>query len=335
MVQVDWQAQADRTTKFFQKYPRLLGLLVSTVNVGARVLALFARPKFRLSKPIPLSKEQEFEAHKTLAPKYALYRTKISDRQDQYGFIESDHCDSLLFTSLAAVAGMNGVQILAARDKDGRWHRRPTHRPCYPNGSRSTISRDMLLGLLWYIWSKKDLQLAKDLWQAGKRDNWIMGEGDIARIYFTPGLQATLAEIIYRLGGPNYWLSRRMPQSWSKMTKDYGSHLQALHLALRASLLGGMDSKMLDVSKHLNKKQPHNPLFKYLVARYDTGDFSSVIKSLGNKNWWPEDRLPTEKDRRGSWLQERDYGHNWEPGEGDRTHTGGDFMFIYHLLMRQ
>jgi len=253
--------------------------------------------------------------------------------QDADGFIDYTHCDSLLFSGLYAVGGAT-VNMDAARDAEGRWHRRSLNQPpCYPEGSKSTISRDMFLGLLWYIWEYQRLDLAEALFAYGEAHDWVMGEGDISRIYFTPGLQATLAEIIFRLGGEDHYAYRAIPQSWAKNT-GFAAHLDALHILLRGELTGSIEEKALEVLQYNYTRAPENALFSYAWHRYSDGDQSETYSRLLNEAWWPADRLPTSADRCEGWITQRDPGTDWEPCDGGKTHSGGDFLFVARLLLR-
>jgi hypothetical protein len=80
-----------------------------------------------------------------LQNKAAFYLSQSGYVQDQYGFIYSDQCDSVLFSALYAISGAN-VNLKAAQEKPGKWQRRPISSPCYPKDSGSEISRDMFVG---------------------------------------------------------------------------------------------------------------------------------------------------------------------------------------------
>jgi hypothetical protein len=190
----------------------------------------------------------------------------------------------------------------------------------------------MLLGLLWYIWDKKDLKLAEELFEAGERDSWVMGEGDISRIYFTPSLQATLAEIIKSLGGKDHSAYRNMPRVWSKKLKGYQAHLQVLHIALLGFIKGGITEKMAEALEHEMKRQPRNPLFKAVASRFILFE-NSIAQEVFDL--YPSNRLPTSKDWYTEWLPMRDYGTDWMPAPRPRTHSGGDYLFIVNILTRK
>jgi len=266
--------------------------------------------------------------------KYNIYKNLSLARQDANGFVEVDKCDSLLFSALLGVA--LPVNIEAARDSTGQWFRRPlNYEACYPNGAKSTISRDMLIGVLWYIWKNKDLNMAESLFSYGVEHFWIMGEGAASRIYFTPALQSVLAEIIYKLGGYNHYVYRALPQAYFKNT-DFEAHLDILLILLKGELLNAVSDTEKDIIEHQRTRMPGNPLFQYAYHKYFDGDQGDTINLLLNTKYFPADRLPTTHDRCESWILQRDMGDDWVPCRTDEVpiiHSGGDFLFISHLIL--
>jgi hypothetical protein len=270
-----------------------------------------------------------------LTAKQKTYRDLIKDSQDEFGFIDHKHCDSLLFTGLTYIDSYFEVNIEAARDDNGQWYRRSTTKPCYPTGSKSTISRDMFMGLLWHIWRNQRLDLAEDLYEYGVKNNWIMGEGDIGRIYFSPGLQGTLAEIIYQLGGENHLTVRSIPQVYSK-NDGFAAHLDVLHILLRGELKGSVANSDLELLKYHRDRSPNNSLFQYAYHKYTDGDMDDAIVPLLKEKWFPADRLPSKSDRRESWLWQRDEGEDWTPSESStEEHHGGDLLFVAYLILSE
>lgn len=267
--------------------------------------------------------------------KHDLYLTLSKSHQDADGFILSQDCDSLLWSSLYGVGG-GEVQIHAAQDSNGAWHRRSLNLPeCYSDGSASTISRDMFIGLMWFAWEKKDLTTMNDLFHYGRNHNWVMGDGDISRTYFVPGLQATLSEIIKKLGGTNREEYRSIPQVYSKNT-DYQAHLDMLHILLRADLTGSIDEATLNIVKYNHKRSLGNPFYSYVYHRFVDGDQTETYQILLNPTYpFPEGHLPTSAEYCTEWFTQRDAGQNWEPctANGVTEHPGGDFIFVSYLLL--
>ena len=219
-------------------------------------------------------------------------------------------------------------------DATETWRRRPTNYPeCCPNGSASTISKDMLLGLAIFAYFNKRLDITEQVIKHALSHWLIMGEAvslkdKLGRCLMTPGLLATYAEISYRLGGPNRWWLRYLPQWESAGVTDYQAHLSTLHILLRKKLTGKVRKSNQQILLNRATSQPNNPLFQIAV-----GNVNRAETLLANETWWPADRLPTTADRHEPWLIQRDYGPDWLPAPGEaKTHSGGDFLFCYALL---
>lgn len=290
----------------------------------------------------------------SLESKYKLYKRLIKNEQDKHGFIESEQCDSLLFSGLAGSTKEVYVDIKAAQASDGSWQRRPTDLPaCCPldhwslferlktclaakttdtkvlqkifEQGGSTISRDMLMGLAWYCYFNKRLDISESVIKYALSHKLIMGIGTPTRTLLTPGLLATYAEISYRLGGPNRWLLRYIPQSESSKVVDFQAHLSVLHILLRNKMTG--KNKYSNLLAMHAERQPQNALFQFAAGNKD-----KALELLSNEQWWPSDRLPTSNDRYEQWLFQRDYGSDWLPDGQEKQHSGADFIFCYWLV---
>jgi len=242
------------------------------------------------------------------------------------GFILTDKCDSLLFSSLLGAAGLP-VEVKAAELSPGQWLRRPTSLPeCYEAGeSRSTISRDMLLGVMVWAWEKKDLQTMLSLWEYGKANSWVMGEGRLggADTYFSPLYQGTLAQLIFRLGGFD---DDRRHLPWTATSCDgFVCGLGTVHLFLRAQLYGSLPQTAYLFLEDAMRKQPMNPLPRALIP----GQYGAIgeLLQLGP---WPSGRLPTSKDSCSPWPM-----HNGDFDlcpDREETHGGWDVIFLDYMM---
>lgn len=265
-----------------------------------------------------------------LKNKFDKYIKLLPSVQDKHGFIYSDECDSLLFSGLIGCVPEIKVDIEAAFDSDKQtWQRRPIENPCYPCGSKSSISRDMLLGLAWYAWFNKRLDISEQVIKYALSHWLVMGEGLKSRTILMPGLLATYAEISYRLGGPNRWWLRYCPQIESTSMTGYQAHLSILHVLLRKELTGNSSSLYKRTVKAQYERQPNNPLYAYAA-----GDIDKAVQLLSDERYWPSDRLPTERDREANWLFQRDEGEAWLPGYGNKVYSGGDYIFLTYLITR-
>jgi len=270
----------------------------------------------------------------------ALYASLVPEVQDQYGFIETDKCDSLLFSSLLGVTGAT-LRVHAAEDPGipGRWYRRPvSYDPCFiapdtPNGSSSTISRDMLLGLMWYAWSQEDLSTLQDLYTYGEANNWKMGDGLPTRTGLRT-LRSTLAVAIERLGGKPAGLVEELVVDPNIYTNEnYAGHLQALHILLRGELYGELSSHSIGVLEELADINTDIPFFQAAAARW-SGNIhyaQRFVETARNTKWFPSDGLPTSSDRCVSWFQDQLNPADLSPCSGGRTHSGGDLLFAMYV----
>lgn len=269
---------------------------------------------------------------KALQDKHNKYLELIKSAQDCHGFIQSDECDSLLFSGLVGCVPGVEVDIDAAFDKtDQQWKRRPKECPCWPSATGSSISRDMLMGLAWFAWRNKRLDISEHIIKYAFSHWFMMGEAatlkdKFGRCFLTPGLLATWAEISYRLGGPNRWWLRYIPQFESKSVVGFEAHLSILHCLLREELTG----KINEVVLHHAQREPNNPLFQVAAKDYD-----SAILVLMDSRLWPDQTLPTRANRKEAWLPQRDYGLDWQPTADNpsKVHSGGDFLFVSSLVL--
>lgn len=270
-----------------------------------------------------------------LRKKLQLYQELIQSHKDQHGFIMHNHCDSLLYTGLFSVAS-NDMDIRAARDEDGYWYRRGIDCPCYPNGSKSTISRDMMLGLYWYLWEHRKLNLAESILGHAKRNNYVMGLGDPARLLMMPAGEATLAEICNQLGGNKRWFTRRQMQNWPLSLEGYEIHLLVQHVLLRGNILGQIPANAYKALGHYASQNPHNPLHTFAHASFSDGNMNETARLLLQENLWPAKQLPTSANRKNDWIISRDDGDNWQPSakQPPDEHPGADFIVIAHQILR-
>jgi hypothetical protein len=273
--------------------------------------------------------------------KFDFYLAEIVARQDSHGFIMTDECDALLFSGLVKAAGAR-VNLRAAMD-GGRFYRRPlSYTPCYPGFSRSSMSRDMLLGVLWGIWHDQDGALLKELLNRLIEDKWILGEGDPATLVVTPALQATIGDLDAQLNKNKHPLLQNYPQAWNTSVTDFRMHLQMLHMELRAQIHGGVTDFEKDIFQFMAQAEPNNALAQALHAKHNTGDFGEALDLLLNETWWPSNRLPTSFDRKEPWLTQRQHkkdgaiNPDWLPNtqEDMVRHSGGDYLFAAMIILK-
>jgi hypothetical protein len=255
-------------------------------------------------------------------------RTELYKDLGPTGFISTEYCDSLLFSALNAVARNERIDIEDAQGEPGQWFRRPS-KDCYPENSKSTISRDMLLGVILYAVHFNEPGLLDDLWDYGEANNWVMGEGVIDRTLFTPTMIALLAEARYNLSGVDV-AARFLAQTYDT-TPGYRSHLSILKMVIK-SKLGGLSAWDKRNLRILKEKNPTNPLIQAMYARHIGGDYTAALVHLLKD--FPADRLPTTNDWCSEWRTQLKAGDNFlKPCPGNKTHSGGDFLFVSAIIL--
>jgi hypothetical protein len=265
----------------------------------------------------------------TLKAKYETYLSLSSRHQGDSGFVHARDCDSLLFSGLYSFAG-GGVEILAAQEEPGKWHRTPAQ-DCYPDRSKSTVSRDMLLGLLFHALKHKDGSIPSDLISYGQSHKWIMGEGQTSRTWLNPVFRKTLALMDRKLSGSNHQMLMYPPYIWVGGLKGYQAHLAVLHILLIDLTTGKIDTSAKGRIKEQYERVPGNALFSYAYHRYFGGDQAGTLSILMDERIFPSERLPHAEDRCQPYLWQRDP-DEWGVCEGEE-HPGVDFLFVAQLLL--
>lgn len=208
------------------------------------------------------------------------------------GILEPDKCDSLLFTSLAASSGQTQPDILQFRGDPGQWFRTVTH-TCLDEGrSRSDISRDMFLGLFWYLHRTGNINLLKEIWDYGTKHYWKMGrdngttEGFVATV-LPPSIIFTLNASISKLQGYQHsmWASM-LSSTIPKADPGYTRHLATIHCLLRLEIGEGMDTCYEDMLTYVNE-DPGHPLFTRAAQLFGHNPKSEPVRPTNRCRVWP------------------------------------------------
>lgn len=299
-----------------------------------RVTLLLALLLVSCGKKEPQKAHGDLDAIKA---KGETYLGMSSQWQDNYGFVSG--CDSLLWTSLFKVSG-GAVDLKLAKDADGSWQRHPSG-DCFPGKSKSSISRDMILGLMLAIWETKDLAEANSLVKYLEDHDNTLGEHDGSidgrnRVYANPGFAGLIYRLRWRLGGP---YSAKVEVPVPVLPVDgYEAHLQALTTLLWALMEGGISQVQLNALKGQTERQPNNAVYQALRTKFDPargGDTSDVVRILMDEKYFPSDRLPTSSDRCVDYLFNHDQNEaDWSPCAPLAVHSGTDLLFTNFILFR-
>ncbi|MDB4725788.1 hypothetical protein OAF54_00035 [bacterium] len=254
-----------------------------------------------------------------LIPLRTAHLESVKGFQDEYGFIGTAHCDALLFTGLLYYGLGHPPQgvvpdLSAAEDSPGEWHRRPSQ-DCWESGaSRSTISRDMLLGVMWA--SQENTARLQQLWDYGEQEGWLMGDGRFggADTWFPPAYQALLSDM---LGRPEW----RDYDSSGGECEAFSCHVQVLRILLREKARGGLTADERENLEYAANKYPDNPLFQWAA-----GNRQEAVDVLASQYQPGLDPFCE------AWPLQQNADDNWARcPEGQDS--GGGFLFLSQLML--
>jgi hypothetical protein len=315
----------------------------------------------------PSSREQ------AVAAKADRYLVMSQATLDSHGWIRDTHCDGLLFNGLYASVGgpariddaeelrvittPSGAQIAVPT---GKWHRH-WEQDCYANNqlppqlrppgksSGSTISRDMLMGLLHWAWTYKRLDVIDRFIAYGEAHTvaglplvWSVGEGDASRVTVSPGLTATFYEMRERLGGAAAPPGVTRIEGWGRCS-GYECHLQALHVLLYLRMRGTVSEGAREAIVRIAEEHPRNALYQAVRYRVD-GDEASrqrAFDTLLDPGLFPENRLPGSADRCNDYIFSRDEvkdgqtSPSWLPCNEGLTFSGVDLLLASATVLHR
>lgn len=194
-----------------------------------------------------------------------------------------------------------------------------------------------MLGLFVWVWEFRRLDVAEAIWSYGSAHNWKMGDErnfaeHLDRVYFRPGTVALLAELIHSLGGENHWERSLLTVNPLSTAPGFQSHLTLLTLHLLGEMHGGLTAGELGTLQAILVHMQGNPLVHALLHRYTDGDQSEATRLL--LETWPSDRLPTEQNWHEAWRTQRSDGDTGLlPGDSDKSHSGGDLLFVCRVIL--
>lgn len=261
------------------------------------------------------------------------------------GFVDTgvDRCDTLLYSCLDYAAGAV-VDYHKAEDPDvpGRWYRDDA-RTCGPgNGSQTSFSRDMAIGLAFCMWQAADTQGAKDFLAYNSAHGGLMGDGDPNLTEAGPFVTYLFKTIVAKAE------STPLPEKPADPNPDAGTSQQlvdplhgfvaditVLGVLLDGLMTGALNDAETFVLKDQANRQADNALFHTVYHKYLDGKQGEALRSLNNTQWFPHDRLPSSADRKAYYLWERDEpGADWNPDPSTpaRVYSGTDYRFVVAVL---
>ncbi len=257
--------------------------------------------------------------------------------RDGYLWFNENKCDGLLFNSLYGFSG-GDVPIIMARNADGKWFRYPSMDCLQTGESKSDISRDMLLGLLYFIYAARRLDYLEDLIAYDDSHQGIMGDSDgsedgKARVLMSPPLRYTMHLLREYLGGAKNELP--LLELWT-MPEGFEAHLEVLHITLRGLITGRVSELGFKALEYQATRQPDNALYQAAYSRFKDGDQNKAVAILLKESWFPADRLPASRDRCINYLFMHDMTAKnlAQCPEEKKIHSATDFLVAAQMVLQ-
>jgi hypothetical protein len=277
--------------------------------------------------PSPKPRPVEPTKIEQLAAKAERYEQWFLTKQDKSGFIEVAECDSLFMTGISNPK----AKLEVAEVSPGRWFRRPVYYPeCWSVGaSRSEMSRDGLLGVMYWAVENKRPDVLIRLWDYGAANNWIMARNGGEHAIFGPPHISLLAQALFYTSDGKYDFAVRHIRYPDVSAADgFVGHLQVLQWLMQKTIYGSiLGSDRYLIEQHA-KNRPYNALMLFMNGEHDKA--TDVLL-----NSFPNDRLPNSTDWCADWINGQDFtGTGIYPcPEKSREHSGGDFLFVARLIL--
>ena len=282
----------------------------------------------------------EKDANAKIADKRALYCELSEAKFKERGWAVSE-CDGLLFSSLRAIGCSGDVSAFESTVEPGKWYRNPKHDCFIPDkvgeqqGSDSTISKDMYVGLSAYMAHKKDTDGANRTVSYGESRSWIVGEAKdtvtlASKCFIVPALQ----NVFRKIAGQN----QLAPNDGDSIGVSTGfrAHLDVLSILVKGKLNGSISNLDIAILKEQAKRQPRNALYQAAKARYDDGDYNPALEILSDETLFPEKSLPNNHQNYCTdyLFQREEDDSDWKPCPQDQysTHDGVDLIFASSII---
>jgi len=248
---------------------------------------------------------KQHEEQETDAPDKTKWE-RVLEKRDFYvsnytPAIFQQRCDNLTFMSLWSAFTSNAeTDVYGLELRPGEWHR--DTKGCFPNDSKSEISRDGFIMLLNYLRVQEDSSALHRIWDYGVEHNWIMGDGPWKLTNMLP-LVPVLAKMINKEWTPPVVaynvLSMDIDSHYDAHTNDvkftkkdlltgFRGHLLTMYLYLVGKLNGSLNELEFKAVQMLYEENSNNPLVLAVYHRFGDGDQGSAIEILNSdvKNPW-------------------------------------------------
>jgi len=207
--------------------------------------------------------------HPSLAKELKRIRIFLDEKRDINGWILDD-CDAMLYQGLYGAITKEKATIFAAQVKGikGRFNRRPKNDCLSTNESKSTWSRDMGLGLMWWCYRAKNHKALNEHFSYCQKHKGRMGDGVYSRIFYTPQFASLLDQVRFAAKNRDYPWYKRVRYIYTEGLDGYQAHLMVLVIALYGEMYGKIPYRAFERLKEHSDRKPHNPLYAAVYARF-------------------------------------------------------------------
>ena len=289
-------------------------------------------------EPVPEKEPAPKDEVELLREQYSLYQKKSTELKDEYGF-RYFSCDGVGFSVMAAWGFADPIDLGSVQREPGKYVRRPAiYGECYPRNSKSEMSRDHILRIVWILHRSGACREIAEINDYLESHNYTLGKGYHSRTFVNPSLYTTfkLVEVAH-CGGK--WEGKRVPYvpTNSPGKEAYANELAALHILLRSEVEGVTPHYRAWLDSKINS-EPRNPLWRVIYWKITKERLEGALEALRGDEW-PQDRLPTSREHCETWVTQRAPGNDWEPcyhGNGTvELHPAGEWGWLARLILEE
>lgn len=222
-----------------------------------------------------------------------LAQLKESTKENIAGWPSDTDCDGSLWAGIARSAGATWVDMTAALQEDGRPTRRPL-RDCIAGiDSETTISNDMITGIILGFQAASDGASINKMYLYGETNKWIMGTPEyyISRVLLRPNGITLMAKVLYQITkGEIDNPMRLVPVLYGPVQADYEQHLLLLSRIIEQKA-GGPQYGMEIAEKILAQSAPLDALAQAVAGHLTQGallltnNYTSPTYVRGHENY--------------------------------------------------
>lgn len=248
---------------------------------------------------------------------------------DSHGMVLMDGSkgDSALFSCLAYSAGLASfdVEILFDNGKPLR------HPDISPADSDTPISRDMVQGIAWCLYSlgekdrAKALSLTKKMIEYGTSHLYLTGwnfcsdedkevykikaDDFLGKCVMTPSTMKDIYRILILEGGDcdsRCQIAMAIGPNIPSNSHGFQRHLSIIATIRNGLVEGAINDNSLKLLREASKEEPNNALYSAAYHLFSGGDQSKTWSLLANKNLFPHDHAATSDNYCTGYLYQRD-----------------------------